>query len=44
MECGGGVVDIQWRHCANCVDLPYRKKREKVIGEPIVYENEMAIE
>lgn len=40
MECGGGVADVTERHCVNCLDLPWREKREKSLGAPIVYESE----
>lgn len=40
MTCGGGPGDLGARYCVNCVDLPYRERREATIGQPIVYLSE----
>lgn len=40
MECCGGVWDRSNRYCSNCLDLPYREKREKSLGEAVVYSGE----
>jgi hypothetical protein len=40
MTCGGGLGDAKIRHCVNCIDLPFRKKREEVLGRPIIYRGE----
>jgi hypothetical protein len=40
MHCCGGVGDTENRHCTNCLDLPYREKREKALGASIVYAGE----
>lgn len=44
MECGGGLGDTSNRFCVNCVDLPWREKREQHLGRPIVYKSEKPIE
>lgn len=38
--CCGGIMDHANRYCANCLDLPYREKREAALGEPIIYSGE----
>ena len=43
MACGGRVGDAAARLCVNCLDLPYREKREKAIGEEIMYLGEEPI-
>jgi RES domain-containing protein len=40
MDCCGGVADRENRRCVNCLDLPYREKREAALGHKIVYEGE----
>jgi len=40
IECGGGLADKERRHCLNCVDLPWRERREEATGREIVYLNE----
>jgi hypothetical protein len=40
MQCCGGVGDTNNRYCVNCLDLPYREKREKALGTAIVYTGE----
>jgi hypothetical protein len=40
MECSGGLGDASRRYCFNCIDLPWRRKREKAAGYEIVYLNE----
>jgi hypothetical protein len=40
MQCSGGIGDGANRYCRNCLDLPYRELREKVLGAPIVYTGE----
>jgi hypothetical protein len=40
MHCCGGVADTANRYCINCLDLPYREKREKALGSAIVYTGE----
>jgi hypothetical protein len=37
MSCGGGLGDVRERYCINCLDLPFREKREQAIGERVVY-------
>lgn len=37
MDCGGGIADVVNRTCVNCIDLPYRTKREALSGERIAY-------
>jgi hypothetical protein len=43
MLCNGGLGDEFARLCLNCLDLPYRERREKAIGEKIVYLGEEPI-
>jgi hypothetical protein len=40
MKCGGGLGDSVHRYCVNCLDLPWREKREQAVGQKIVYLNE----
>jgi hypothetical protein len=40
IQCCGGVGNPNLRHCRNCLDLPYREKREEALGHPIVYAGE----
>lgn len=40
MKCGGGVADREHRYCANCLDLPWREKREQAARHQVVYLNE----
>ena len=40
MECCGGLGDSSNRYCSNCLDLPFRQKREKALGQEIVYAGE----
>jgi hypothetical protein len=40
MTCNGGMGDTNRRYCNNCLDLPYREKRESAIGERVVYMGE----
>jgi hypothetical protein len=37
MKCGGGLGESEHRHCVNCLDLPWREKREQAVGQKIVY-------
>jgi hypothetical protein len=41
MHCCGGVGDTNNRYCTNCLDLPFREKREKALGHEIVYTGEL---
>lgn len=40
LACNGGLADTRRRHCNNCLDLPFRVKREQALGRRIVYEGE----
>jgi len=40
MRCCGGVGNASVQHCSNCLDLPYREKREIAIKETIAYTGE----
>jgi hypothetical protein len=40
MKCNGDLGDPNRRWCANCIDLPYREKREAALGHAIVYAGE----
>ncbi len=37
MACCGGVADARRRICSNCIDIPYREKREQASGQTISY-------
>jgi hypothetical protein len=40
MVCCGGIGDRSNRYCSNCLDLPFRKKREEALGRSVVYAGE----
>lgn len=41
INCNGGAGNTTDRHCSNCLDLPWRNKRERALGQEIVYTSEM---